>query len=184
MAHHLYGRRFNVRVIAQEGRTFRVGRKDNRISVRQFVIHRREALATPARTRTKPGRHNGDRQLFRDVRRRRKHHRQGERTVIPRIKERNRESREIVFQRQRLVGHLQRGVTPDVHPQRVAGRVFADIAVVTDKLQADTVKVGDEQWVDWHLSLRFLTQLLFRDRQNVHQLIIQVDLQLRLRRQQ
>ena len=55
---------------------------------------------------------------------------------------------------------------------------------MTDKLQTDTVKVGDKQRIDRHLSLCFFTQLLFRDGQNVHQLIIQVNLQLRLHRQQ
>ena len=49
VAYHLNGRRVDVRMIAQEGRTFCIGGKHNGISVRQFVIHRREALTAPAR---------------------------------------------------------------------------------------------------------------------------------------
>ena len=68
MAYHLNGRRFDIRVLTQESRTLRVGRKDDGISVRDLVIHNREVLPAPAGTGAEPGGHDGRCQLLRDVR--------------------------------------------------------------------------------------------------------------------
>ena len=184
MADHLDGGCFHLRMVTQECRAFGVGGKHNRVFVWHFVVHDRETLTTPAGAGTKPGCHDRGRQLFGHIRRAGKDHRQVQRTVITRVEERHREGGEIVFQRQRLIGHLKRRVTPDIQPQGAAGRVFTDIAVVADKLQTHAVKVGDKQRVNRHLSQGFLTQLLFGDGQDVHQLVIQIDLKLGLHRQQ
>ena len=85
---------------------------------------------------------------------------------------------------QRLVGEIQIAFAPDVQPQRAAGGVFADIAVVTDKLQPYAVEVGDVQRVNRQLRADLFPQLLFGDGQNAHQLIVEIDFQLRLHGQQ
>ncbi|VGO75368.1 hypothetical protein SB01124_00166 [Klebsiella quasipneumoniae subsp. quasipneumoniae] len=85
---------------------------------------------------------------------------------------------------QRLVGEIQIAFAPDVQPQRAAGRVFADIAIVADKLQPYAVEVGDIQRVNRQLRADLFPQLLFGDGQDAHQLIVEIDFQLRLHGQQ
>ena len=85
---------------------------------------------------------------------------------------------------QRLVGEIQIAFAPDVQPQRAAGGVFADIAVVTDKLQPYAVEVGDVQRVNRQLRADLFPQLLFGHGQDAHQLIVEIDFQLRLHGQQ
>ena len=85
---------------------------------------------------------------------------------------------------QRLVGEIQIAFAPDVQPQSAAGGVFADIAVVTDKLQPYAVEVGDVQRVNRQLRADLFPQLLFGHGQDAHQLIVEIDFQLRLHGQQ
>ena len=60
--------------------------------------------------------------------------------------------------------------------KRGAGRVFAHVLIMADKLQPHTVEVGNKQWVNGHLRQRFFTQLFFGHWQHAHQLIIEINL--------
>ena len=184
MADHFDHRRFHRRMFTQEIRSLVVSGKDDRITIWQRVVQHREVLASPARPGTKPGRYDRRSLLQGTIRRAGKDHGQRHRAVVAWIEERYREVREIVLHFQRLVGEVQHAAATDVQPQRTAGRVFTNLLIVADKLQPHTVKVGDKQWVDRHLRQRLFAQLFLGDRQHAHQLIVQIDLELRLYRQQ
>ena len=182
MADHFDNRRFHRRMFTQEIRSFVVSGKDDGITIRQRVVQHREVLTPPARPGAKPGRHDRRRLLQGTIWCSGKDHRQRHRTAVTRIEERYREVREIVLHFQRLVSEVQHAAATDVQPQRTAGWVFTNLLVVADKLQPHAVKIGDKQRVDRHLGQRLFTQLFLGDRQHAHQLIIQVDLELRLYR--
>ncbi|SSL80648.1 Uncharacterised protein [Klebsiella pneumoniae] len=55
---------------------------------------------------------------------------------------------------------------------------------MADKLQPYAVEVGDVQRVNRQLRADLFPQLLFSDGQDAHQLIVKIDLQLRLHGQQ
>ncbi len=157
MVDHFDRRRVDRRMLAQEVRTTIVGGKDDRVTLRQRVKQHREILTAPARFRAKPRGDDSRRLLLLQIWRGGKDHRQFQRAVVARVKERHREVRKIVTHFQRTVGQIQGAVTRYVQPDGIVGRVFAHVTVVADKLQANAVKIGDVQRIDRDLRRHFFT---------------------------
>ncbi|VTT28823.1 Uncharacterised protein [Klebsiella pneumoniae] len=166
----------------EEVRPLGIGSEHHRVLLRgQLVQQHREVLPTPLGFAAKPRREYGSGALLAQIRRGGKHHRQAHRAAVARVKERFREVRKVIFQRQLLQRQLQPALLTDIQPDRAVSRVFADIGVMPDQFEADAVEIADKARVDRHLRLVLFPQLIRRDGYKPDQLVVEGDFQLRQR---
>ena len=88
--------------------------------------------------------------------------------------------RQIIFQRQPLVGQTDGAVFAHIQPEGCTRWVLTNGAIVTNKLQTHAVKIADVARINRYLCAVFLTQLLFRNRQHAHEFIVKKNFYLRL----
>ncbi|MCY1409887.1 hypothetical protein D9M71_252460 [compost metagenome] len=189
---HLQHRAVDLRKLLQvgeEGWAAVVGGKhDARCGLvatgRQAVVPHRESRLAPAGLAAEVGRQYRRRTLLSQARHATEHHRQFYFAGVARIEERQREIGQVVVQRQRLFVQLHLALAVKVKPQAAVRRVFADIGIVPDKLQTYPVEVAEQFRVQRQLATHTLAQLLFFHRNYAHQLVVEVDAQVRQVRQQ
>ncbi len=123
-----------------------VDRQHHRVAlVRQRAETDRETcLAPPAGQAAEVRGHHRRRPLLCQARRSGEHHWQFQPCCITRIEERQREVGQVVLHRQRLAAQAQRAVAGEIDPQRAVRRLFADVGVVADELQADLVEISNQ----------------------------------------
>ena len=92
--------------------------------------------------------------------------------------------RQIVLQRQLLQRQIEFAGFADIQPDGAVGRVFTYVGIVTYQLKPHAVEVADKARIDRDLRLVLFAELLGGDRHQSHQFIVEIDFELRQRRNQ
>ena len=153
-------------------------------SARQVIERYRESGPAPAGLAAEIRCEDAGRTLLLQGRVRGEDHVQHRALVVACVEKGQRKPGQIILHAERLLGHRNMADPADVDPQGAVGRFFADVGVVPDKLQPYTVEVTDQARVERHLASDLFAQLVFLDRQHIHQHIVEVDAQVRQGRDQ